>query len=91
MRIRAAFNYGARNLGRILQLRSEYISDEIKMFFECTLMRHRGSVAVPETLSPLPLSEEDFELKSVDGDTDEADTMPDEEGKITSVNKMIVV
>ncbi|XP_074323385.1 uncharacterized protein LOC141660308 [Apium graveolens] len=89
MRIKAAFNYGARNLGRILQLPSEYISDEIKMFFECTLMWHRGSVAVPESLPPLPFSfsEEDFQLKSVDGDNDVADTMPDEEGKFTSIKR----
>ncbi|KAK1364849.1 PAP-associated domain-containing protein [Heracleum sosnowskyi] len=81
LRIRAAFNYGARNLGRILQLPSEYISDEIKMFFECTRMWHRGSGVIPESLSPLLLSdEEDFQLKSVEGDTDDADTMSDEEG-----------
>lgn len=82
VRIRAAFNYGARSLARILQLPSESISDEIKMFFECTMMKHRCSGAELETLSSLALSEEDFDLKSVEGDTD--DVVKDVEGKIAS-------
>ncbi|KAK3024390.1 hypothetical protein RJ639_043294 [Escallonia herrerae] len=39
-RIRSAFKYGARKLGRILLLPRERISDEIKKFFSNTLGRH---------------------------------------------------
>lgn len=88
IRIRAAFNYGARNLGSILRLPSEDISDEIKMFFECTLMKYRRSGAALESLSLLTSSEEDFHLKSVEGDTDDA--MQDVEGIITSINNVIL-
>ncbi|XP_071719771.1 uncharacterized protein [Rutidosis leptorrhynchoides] len=40
-RIRSAFRYGARRLGKILQLPSSNIGDEIKNFFKNTLQRHR--------------------------------------------------
>ncbi|XP_017217214.1 uncharacterized protein LOC108194787 [Daucus carota subsp. sativus] len=67
-RIISAFKYGARNLGRILQLPRESISDEIKKFFGSTLMNHGSSFAELERLSPLPVSEEDFPLESVEID-----------------------
>ncbi|KAK1428606.1 hypothetical protein QVD17_17445 [Tagetes erecta] len=40
-RIRSAFRYGARRLGKILQLPNSSIKDEIKMFFRNTLQRHK--------------------------------------------------
>nr|XP_043610073.1 uncharacterized protein LOC122581831 [Erigeron canadensis] len=40
-RIRSAFRYGARRLGKILKLPSSNIGDEIKMFFRNTLQRHK--------------------------------------------------
>uniref|UniRef100_A0A6N2LEL4 PAP/OAS1 substrate-binding-related domain-containing protein n=1 Tax=Salix viminalis TaxID=40686 RepID=A0A6N2LEL4_SALVM len=39
-RIRSAFKYGARKLGRILSLPKERIPDELKTFFANTLDRH---------------------------------------------------
>nr|GEY24796.1 polymerase, nucleotidyl transferase domain-containing protein [Tanacetum cinerariifolium] len=40
-RIRSAFRYGARRLGKILQLSTSNIGDEIKKFFVNTLQRHK--------------------------------------------------
>ncbi|KAI7753456.1 hypothetical protein M8C21_007451 [Ambrosia artemisiifolia] len=40
-RIRSAFRYGARRLGKILQQPNGNIKDEIKMFFRNTLQRHK--------------------------------------------------
>ncbi|KAI3667811.1 hypothetical protein L6452_42880 [Arctium lappa] len=40
-RIRSAFRLGARKLGRILQMPSGNIGDEIKKFFTNTLQRHK--------------------------------------------------
>ncbi|KAI3829952.1 hypothetical protein L1987_04084 [Smallanthus sonchifolius] len=40
-RIRSAFRYGARRLGKILQQPNSSIKDEIKMFFRNTLQRHK--------------------------------------------------
>ncbi|XP_010922725.1 uncharacterized protein [Elaeis guineensis] len=48
-RIRSAFTYGARKLGRILLLPFEDIADEVKMFFTNTLERH-GSGIRPDVL-----------------------------------------
>ncbi|XP_074558461.1 uncharacterized protein LOC141814400 isoform X2 [Curcuma longa] len=39
-RIRSAFTFGARKLGRILQSPSENIVDEVNLFFRSTLCRH---------------------------------------------------
>ncbi|XP_042402577.1 uncharacterized protein LOC121992343 isoform X2 [Zingiber officinale] len=39
-RIRSAFTFGARKLGRILQSSSENIVDEVNLFFRNTLCRH---------------------------------------------------
>ncbi|KAG9445479.1 hypothetical protein H6P81_016819 [Aristolochia fimbriata] len=46
-RIRSAFAYGARKLGRILLLPPESIGDELKKFFQNTLERH-GSGQRPD-------------------------------------------
>ncbi|MFS7902961.1 putative PAP/25A-associated, polymerase, nucleotidyl transferase domain-containing protein [Helianthus anomalus] len=40
-RIRSAFRYGARRLGKILQQPNSNIKDDIKMFFRSTLQRHK--------------------------------------------------
>ncbi|XP_008798573.2 uncharacterized protein LOC103713424 isoform X2 [Phoenix dactylifera] len=54
-RIRSAFTYGARKLGRILLLPADNIADEVKMFFTNTLERH-GSGVRPDVqdVSPSP-------------------------------------
>ncbi|KAJ3699596.1 hypothetical protein LUZ61_003301 [Rhynchospora tenuis] len=41
-RIRSAFSYGARKLGRILMASSDLISDNIALFFTNTLQRNNG-------------------------------------------------
>ncbi|KAL8258845.1 hypothetical protein R6Q59_026798 [Mikania micrantha] len=50
-RIRSAFRYGARRLGKILQLPNSNIKDEIKMFFRNTLQRHKPKYGPDSTLS----------------------------------------
>ena len=52
-RIRSAFTYGARKLGRILLLPSESIADEINMFFANTLDIH-GSGERPDVQEEFP-------------------------------------
>lgn len=49
-RIRSAFRYGARRLGKILQLPNSNIGDEIKMFFRSTLQRHKPKYGLDSTL-----------------------------------------
>ncbi|XP_062004077.1 uncharacterized protein LOC133721471 [Rosa rugosa] len=57
-RIRSAFTYGARKLGRILSQPEENIDDEIRKFFSNTLDRH-GSGQRPDVQDPIPLSRYD--------------------------------
>lgn len=57
-RIRSAFTYGARKLGRILSQTEENIGDEIRKFFANTLERH-GKGQRPDVLDPLSLSGQD--------------------------------
>ncbi|XP_058075306.1 uncharacterized protein LOC131223814 isoform X2 [Magnolia sinica] len=52
-RIRSAFTYGARKLGRILLLPGEGIVDELNKFFMNTLDRH-GSGERPDVQDPVP-------------------------------------
>ncbi|XP_050383505.1 uncharacterized protein LOC126800227 [Argentina anserina] len=54
-RIRSAFTYGARKLGRILSQPEDDIDDEIRKFFSNTLDRH-GSGQRPDVQDPIPLS-----------------------------------
>ncbi|XVF37424.1 hypothetical protein REPUB_Repub20aG0006700 [Reevesia pubescens] len=54
-RIRSAFTYGARKLGRILSRAEESITDELCKFFSNTLDRH-GSGQRPDVQDPAPLS-----------------------------------
>ncbi|KAL9425850.1 hypothetical protein AB3S75_032755 [Citrus x aurantiifolia] len=54
-RIRSAFTYGARKLGRILSQREESLTDELRKFFSNTLDRH-GSGQRPDVQDPVPLS-----------------------------------
>ncbi|KAF8394834.1 hypothetical protein HHK36_018770 [Tetracentron sinense] len=51
-RIRSAFTYGARKLGRILLLPGESIADELKKFFMNTLDRH-GRGQKPNVRNPV--------------------------------------
>ncbi|XP_068635536.1 uncharacterized protein [Aristolochia californica] len=51
-RIRSAFAYGARKLGRILLMPPESIGDELKKFFQNTLDRH-GSGQRPDVHDPI--------------------------------------
>ncbi|PON44664.1 PAP/OAS1 substrate-binding domain superfamily [Parasponia andersonii] len=57
-RIRSAFTYGARKLGRILSQSEENIGDEIQKFFSNTLERH-GKGQRPDVQDPLPMSGQD--------------------------------
>ncbi|KAK9057522.1 hypothetical protein SSX86_022358 [Deinandra increscens subsp. villosa] len=50
-RIRSAFRYGARRLGKILQLPHSNIEDEIRMFFRNTLQRHKPKYGPDSTLT----------------------------------------
>ncbi|XP_076956647.1 uncharacterized protein LOC143631900 [Bidens hawaiensis] len=52
-RIRSAFRYGARRLGKILQEPNTHIRDEIKSFFRNTLKRHQPDHS-PDTILPFP-------------------------------------
>ncbi|XP_077222990.1 uncharacterized protein LOC143856609 [Tasmannia lanceolata] len=52
-RIRNAFSYGARNLGKILALPAESIVDEVDQFFMNTLERHRRGQR-PDVQDPSP-------------------------------------
>ncbi|XP_059644740.1 uncharacterized protein LOC132286427 isoform X2 [Cornus florida] len=54
-RIRSAFTYGARKLGRILLLPDNKITDELHKFFSNTLDRH-GSGQRPDVQDPVPMS-----------------------------------
>ncbi|GMY25673.1 hypothetical protein FCV25MIE_20915 [Fagus crenata] len=54
-RIRSAFTYGARKLGRVLSRPEENIEDEICKFFSNTLDRH-GSGQRPDVQDPVPMS-----------------------------------
>ncbi|KAE8662771.1 putative serine/threonine-protein kinase WNK5-like [Hibiscus syriacus] len=54
-RIRSAFTYGARKLGRILTQAEESIAEELHKFFSNTLDRH-GSGQRPDAQDPAPLS-----------------------------------
>ncbi|XP_004302534.1 PREDICTED: uncharacterized protein LOC101304393 [Fragaria vesca subsp. vesca] len=54
-RIRSAFTYGARKLGRILSQPEENIDDEFRKFFSNTLDRH-GSGQRPDVQDPIPFS-----------------------------------
>ncbi|XP_042437685.1 uncharacterized protein LOC122023577 isoform X1 [Zingiber officinale] len=59
-RIRSAFTYGARKLGRILQLPMENIASEIGTFFTSTLERH-GTGERPDVLSASINSSDELE------------------------------
>lgn len=62
-RIRSAFKYGARKLGRILLLPRERIADEIKRFFANTLERHGHSFSyVSSSSHSRTFSEETIQL-----------------------------
>ncbi|OMO94523.1 hypothetical protein CCACVL1_05943, partial [Corchorus capsularis] len=52
-RIRSAFTYGARKLGRILSQAEDSIADELRKFFSNTLDRH-GSGQRPDVQDPAP-------------------------------------
>ncbi|KAJ0088925.1 hypothetical protein Patl1_31518 [Pistacia atlantica] len=54
-RIRSAFTYGARKLGRILSQPEESLADELQKFFSNTLDRH-GSGQRPDVQDPAPLN-----------------------------------
>lgn len=86
--MKAAFRYGARNLGQILLLPRESVAREIKEFFECTLTIYGSSGAQLESLTPLTPSEEDVDLKSIEGD----ELLLDLEGKrISCIYNMVFV
>lgn len=88
--MQSAFKYGARILGKILLLPRESIPGEIKKFFECTLTKYgRSTGAKVESLPPLWPSEEDVDLKSIDGDHFDDLTL-DFEGKITFINIILL-
>ncbi|XP_076886482.1 uncharacterized protein LOC143536358 [Bidens hawaiensis] len=57
-RIRSAFRYGARRLGKILQEPNPNIRDEIKSFFQNTLKRHQPDYS-PDTILPFLANEYD--------------------------------
>ncbi|KAH0995142.1 hypothetical protein GBA52_019006 [Prunus armeniaca] len=57
-RIRSAFTYGARKLGRILSQTEDNIDDEIRKFFANTLDRHGGGQR-PDVQDLVPLSRYD--------------------------------
>lgn len=54
-RIRSAFTYGARKLGRILMQAEDKITDELSIFFSNTLDRHGGGQR-PDVHNPVPMS-----------------------------------
>ncbi|KAK2647512.1 hypothetical protein Ddye_015001 [Dipteronia dyeriana] len=54
-RIRSAFTYGARKLGRILSQAEGTLADELRKFFSNTLDRH-GSEHRPDVQDPVPMS-----------------------------------
>lgn len=54
-RIRSAFTYGARKLGRILLQPETKINEELRKFFTNTLERH-GSGQRPDVQDPVPVS-----------------------------------
>lgn len=54
-RIRSAFTYGARKLGRILSQAEEHLVDELHKFFSNTLDRH-GSGQRPDVQDPVPVT-----------------------------------
>ncbi|KAK3227478.1 hypothetical protein Dsin_007340 [Dipteronia sinensis] len=54
-RIRSAFTYGARKLGRILSQAEGTLADELRKFFSNTLDRH-GSEQRPDVQDPVPMS-----------------------------------
>ncbi|GMP89933.1 hypothetical protein CsSME_00041289 [Camellia sinensis var. sinensis] len=70
-RIRSAFKYGARKLGRILLLPIERTADEIKWFFSNTLERHgRKSGNLSLSSHSRTFSEEKIQLNSLNLDLD---------------------
>ncbi|KAI7984220.1 hypothetical protein LOK49_LG15G01118 [Camellia lanceoleosa] len=70
-RIRSAFKYGARKLGRILLLPRERTADEIKWFFSNTLERHgRKSGNLSLSSHSRTFSEEKIQLNSLNLDLD---------------------
>ncbi|WCJ27821.1 PAP/OAS1 substrate-binding domain superfamily [Euphorbia peplus] len=56
-RIRSAFTYGARKLGRILSMPEESITEELFKFFSNTLDRH-GSGQRPDVQDPATIDEQ---------------------------------
>ncbi|XP_065852456.1 uncharacterized protein [Euphorbia lathyris] len=56
-RIRSAFTYGARKLGRILSMPEESITEEVFKFFSNTLDRH-GSGHRPDVQDPATIDEQ---------------------------------
>ncbi|XP_058179651.1 uncharacterized protein LOC131298289 isoform X1 [Rhododendron vialii] len=81
-RIRSAFKYGARKLGRILLLPRERIANEIKRFFANTLERHGHSFSnVSSSSHSRTFSEESIQLNlNLDLDNnklEERDNEPD--------------
>ncbi|XP_057474813.1 uncharacterized protein LOC130762944 isoform X1 [Actinidia eriantha] len=70
-RIRSAFKYGARKLGRILLLPRERIADEIKGFFATSIERHgRNFSNLSSSSHSRTFSEEKIHLNSLDLDLD---------------------
>lgn len=74
-RIRSAFTYGARKLGRILQLPMENISSEIGTFFTSTLERH-GTGERPDVPSASPNSSDELERHGTGGRPDVLSASP---------------
>ncbi|XP_052209816.1 uncharacterized protein LOC127813096 [Diospyros lotus] len=71
-RIRSAFKYGARKLGRILLLPRERIGDEVKRFFANTLERHgHKSSNLSSSSHSRTFSEEKIELNLLNLDLDD--------------------
>ncbi|KAL3517962.1 hypothetical protein ACH5RR_020551 [Cinchona calisaya] len=92
-RIRSAFNYGARKLGRILSLPKDEIADEIKKFFGNTLQRHghncgcdiqdyvlfgEGSSTLYSSSPAAVLSEDDMLLRSSTSDLENGGSLMEE-------------
>ncbi|KAI3749814.1 hypothetical protein L2E82_20430 [Cichorium intybus] len=68
-RIMYAFRYGARTLGKVLELPNEDIGDGIKNFFVNTLKRHQSRYNIPD----VPLTFDTLSLSSSNKDVYEDD------------------
>ncbi|KAF5476391.1 hypothetical protein F2P56_008112 [Juglans regia] len=87
-RIRSAFTYGARKLGRILSQPEVNIDDEIREFFSNTLDRH-GSRQRPDVQDPVLASGHDmFGTTSLFSDTDSQEDQTIHESEHSYVNGM---